>query len=57
MLGADSSNTPAFLCFQRIHAPRMTKELKPFLCCLGVFLQDFFHQSAKEVTRLVRFNG
>ena len=61
-LGADPSKTQAFQCFQRIHAPRMIRELKPFLCCLGIFLQDFFHQSANEMlcrldTKLARPRG
>jgi hypothetical protein len=48
-LGADPSKAQAFRCFKRIWAPRMISELNPFLCCLGIFLQDFYHQSAKEV--------
>ena len=48
-LGADPSKTQAFRCFQRIQAPRITSELNPFLHCLDIFLQDFFHQSIKEV--------
>jgi len=62
MLGVAPSKTQAFRCFQRVHAPRMTRELKPFLCCLGIFLHDFFHHSAKEAhlrfgTSAVKFSG
>jgi len=53
ILGAKPSNTQEFLCFQRIHAPSMTRELKPFRCSFGTFLQDFFHHSAKEIVRRV----
>ena len=47
-LGTTPSNTQAFLCFQIIHAPRMQKELKPFLRCFCSFFSAFFHQSAKD---------
>jgi hypothetical protein len=62
MLRVDPWNTQEFPCFHRIHALRMTRELKPFLCCFCTFLDDFLHHSAKEIvrwlsTKLVRFNG
>ena len=50
------SNTQAFLCFQRIKAPSIHKELKPFLCCLGSLLSACFHQSGKLFTLLVGVN-
>jgi len=56
------SKTQAFLCFHRIQAPRIQRELNPFLCCFCSFFQDRLHQSAKETLLLlgvkwVRFKG
>jgi len=48
-LGADPLKMQLLRCFQRIHAPRITKVLKPFLCCLGTLHQDLIHQTANEV--------
>ena len=44
------SKKQAFLCFHKIQAPRIQRELKPFPCCLCFFFQDLFHHSAKEAT-------
>ena len=48
-LGAAPSKMQLFRCFHKIHAPSITRVLKPFLCCFGTFLQDFFHQSANAI--------
>jgi len=56
------SKTQAFLCFHRIQAPRIQRELKPFLCCLCIFFQDLLNHSAKEAmlllgARCAKFRG
>ena len=51
--GDSPSKTQAFLCFHRIQAPRIQRELNPFLCCFCTFFQDLLHQSAKETLLLL----
>ena len=47
-LGAMPSKTHRFRCFQRLHAPRMTREFKPFCTCPSTKLFTLLHQSAKH---------
>jgi len=42
-------------CFQKIHAPSMTSELKPSLACFCTFFKDFLHQAAKEIVPRVGY--
>jgi hypothetical protein len=47
-LGAAPSNTHRFLCFQIIQAPKMIRELSPFLTILRASSSILCHQSKKE---------
>jgi hypothetical protein len=47
--GASPSKTHRFLCFQIIHAPNTTMELKPFLRCSSCTrIEETLHQPSKE---------
>ena len=50
MFGDAPLNTQSFRCFQIIHAPKIIRELIPFLKTVGASFSILIHQSSNEVS-------